>query len=332
MPVREARTRAATRALLIAATLAGVGLVAALVVGLGHLDHAVDLAMMDPDSAAAHAVARRAVVLAAVGIGLMAVSLAAVVVLAGIARSAERERRRLADELGRMTRAAAHAERVSTLGLRTAGIVHDLRSPLGAVLMGCELLHEPEALTPELQARIVGNVERAAERTLDQVNRLLDFTRTEADGGAADPVEAARMASRLVPIDDRRRVDITLEPTGRPVALGEQALVQVLMNLICNGLQAGEAVRVTARWTADGPEICVDDDGPGVPAALRDRIFSPFFTTKRAGEGTGLGLPLCRATLEEAGGALAVEDGPLGGARFVVTVPWAPADRLALAG
>jgi two-component system NtrC family sensor kinase len=312
---------ARARALPSAAALAGGGLLVALLVGAGRLAYATDRA---PDAAQ---VAQQAQVVMALAVGLAAACAVAVAVFAGLAREAERERRRLAAELSRMTRAAAHAERLGTLGMRTAGIVHDLRSPLGAAVMGCELLSEPDGMTPEMQARVVGSLDRALRRTLAQVDQLLDFARTDAACGGADPALAARTASRLVPIDDCRRVQVAIEPNDRQVALGEQALVQVLTNLMGNALQAGQQVEVSAQWAAEGAELLVDDDGPGVPCALREQIFAPFFTTKPAGEGTGLGLALCRAMVEEAGGQLRVDESPLGGARFVVSLPWAAADR-----
>ena len=103
-------------------------------------------------------------------------------------------------------------------------------------------------------------------------------------------------------------------------------LTQVLLNLVLN---AGAAVatkgagRVTlrARSAGDRVRIEVEDDGPGVAPEVRGRLFEPFVTTKDVGEGTGLGLAVCRGLVESAGGEIDLDRTYEGGARFVVTLP-----------
>ena len=102
----------------------------------------------------------------------------------------------------------------------------------------------------------------------------------------------------------------------------------MLLNLVLNALQAmppsGGAVTVSLSVDGDGSaRIVVDDTGPGVPPADRERIFRPFFTTKPGG--TGLGLSVVAKIVEGSGGAVAVGDAEGGGARFTVTLPPAPA-------
>jgi two-component system NtrC family sensor kinase len=123
---------------------------------------------------------------------------------------------------------------------------------------------------------------------------------------------------------------IVASPEGDPVvAVGRmRALESVLVNLVLNAADAmprGGTVRLEARPVLAGNvELRVEDQGPGVPLELRSRVFEPFFTTKDAQHGTGLGLALCRTIVEEHGGRIWVEDGPEGGARFVVSLPAAP--------
>jgi two-component system NtrC family sensor kinase len=80
----------------------------------------------------------------------------------------------------------------------------------------------------------------------------------------------------------------------------------------------GGIVRLSLVASEDEIVIHVDDNGPGVPAGLRDRIFDPFFTTKGVGKGTGQGLGISRSIVERHGGRIDLEDSPLGGARFTV--------------
>jgi signal transduction histidine kinase len=126
-----------------------------------------------------------------------------------------------------------------------------------------------------------------------------------------------------------RAVHVEVDIEGEPlVALPGPRLTQVLLNLVLN---AGAAVattrrddgRVTVRVRAAGDRVRieVEDDGPGVAPGVRDRLFEPFVTTKEVGEGTGLGLAVCRGLVESAGGEIALDTTYTGGARFVVALP-----------
>jgi signal transduction histidine kinase len=125
-------------------------------------------------------------------------------------------------------------------------------------------------------------------------------------------------------------VDIDLDfPARVPnVRGGAGQFSQVFVNLITNACHAvGTSpsdpgrVRITVAATADAVLVHVDDNGPGVPAGLRDRIFDQFFTTKELGKGTGQGLGISRGIVERYGGRIELGDSPMGGARFTVSVP-----------
>jgi CheY-like chemotaxis protein len=111
------------------------------------------------------------------------------------------------------------------------------------------------------------------------------------------------------------------------VSVDADQIQQVFFNVIKNAEQAmidahgrGKLTVVT-RPTADGVEISIQDDGPGVPAEIQRRIFDPFFTTKEAGQGTGLGLTICYGIIEEHGGRIWAENVPAGGAIFRIELP-----------
>jgi signal transduction histidine kinase len=97
----------------------------------------------------------------------------------------------------------------------------------------------------------------------------------------------------------------------------------VLSNLIRNAIEAkGSNARIEIRGAPDGDgwiRILVDDNGPGIPTDARSNVFKPFITTKS--KGTGLGLAICKKIVDEHGGTLAIEDAPIGGARFVMRLP-----------
>jgi signal transduction histidine kinase len=102
-------------------------------------------------------------------------------------------------------------------------------------------------------------------------------------------------------------------------------LKQVVINLVMNAAQAmrggGLVTVATRRHGSREIELVVSDTGPGIPDELRDEIFNPFFTTKPEGEGTGLGLYICRNIIREHGGEIIVEPPAEGGATFTVRLP-----------
>ena len=110
-----------------------------------------------------------------------------------------------------------------------------------------------------------------------------------------------------------------------PVNLDRQMLHQVLSNILRNAFQAVSSspdkgrIEVTVAPEHDGFSITIDDDGPGVPEAMRDSVFDPYVTTKA--EGTGLGLAIVKKIVVEHGGTIDAGPSPLGGARFRIRIP-----------
>jgi two-component system NtrC family sensor kinase len=120
-------------------------------------------------------------------------------------------------------------------------------------------------------------------------------------------------------------------PPDLPAILGDaDQLHQVLANLLINAQQALDLqpqprrIRISARASGDEIEIVVADNGPGIPADLRNRVFDPFFTTKPVGSGTGVGLSISRGIVEAHGGAMNLAPEGEGGAAFVIRLPMAP--------
>ncbi len=117
------------------------------------------------------------------------------------------------------------------------------------------------------------------------------------------------------------------------MALSAPRLTQVLLNVALNagaaiaaapgGGRETDGITVRIRRVGARARIEVDDTGPGVPDAMRERIFEPFVTTKDVGEGTGLGLAVCRGVVEAGGGSIAVDATYAGGARLVIELPLA---------
>jgi signal transduction histidine kinase len=147
--------------------------------------------------------------------------------------------------------------------------------------------------------------------------------------GASEPSMVVRHVAALVaPQLKKAHARLVTEvPAMPPVAIEAQALQQILVNLVQNAAQAftdGGTITIGAKPAPGNiaTQITVTDDGPGIPAADRARVFDLFFTTKAAGTGTGLGLAVCKHLIATAGGSIEVGDGPGGrGAEFRLVIP-----------
>ncbi len=201
-------------------------------------------------------------------------------------------------------------ERLAALGQLSAGVSHELDNPVGVILGYAQLLREE----PPGPARESGEIISAeAQRCRRIIAGLLDFAR--AGGGAPerfDLGEALRpLAASLAEQRPLRRLRWETEGlrAGFMVEMDPDALRAVLLNLALNAAQAmggeGTFSLALSRRSGEGREgvlLTVSDSGGGIPAGAEEKVFEPFYTTKRRGEGTGLGLPLCRKQVEEAGG------------------------------
>jgi nitrogen-specific signal transduction histidine kinase len=234
-------------------------------------------------------------------------------------------------ELAAQRETIFQAEKMSALGELLAGVAHELNNPL-SVVVGHALMLREETTDPEAVRRIE-KIGQAAERCAGIVKSFLAMARSQP--GALAPVDVAETVAAAVEAfeqgPDGGRVGLEVElAEGLPPVLGDgDQIAQVLINLLNNAGQAIEAsgvggtVRVAARL--DRPAgilvLTVADDGPGVPPAIRGRIFDPLFTTKEVGKGTGIGLAFCHRVLAAHGGRIRLESEPGRGATFVLELP-----------
>ena len=206
-----------------------------------------------------------------------------------------------------------------------ASLSHEFKTPLAALRGGIELLqdHGPSMSEAE-RARFLANMEGDATRLARLVSRLMELA--QADMRRAGGGEAADLGAVLARLADAHhgdafRLSVSMDPRLPALAIDPAALETVLATLIENARQAGaQLLSVSAGADAGAIAVVLADDGPGVPEADRVRIFDPFFTSKRASGGTGLGLPIARALVESCGGSLELATSQAG-ARFVLSVP-----------
>ena len=219
-------------------------------------------------------------------------------------------------------------------------LVHDLKSPLTSMLASMDVL-EASLAGPDSREKVemVGFARRGGIRLRTLVDAILDVARLEQGAmplslSAVPLSEAADEAFDLQrPLAEPRRLRLVNEVEAElpPVLADRGLLSRVLQNLVGNAIRfspEGGAIRVGARRDRPGfLEVRVADDGPGLPARLRERVFERFVTGQHAESGTGLGLAFCRLAVEAQGGRIRVEGSPSGGAMFVFTLPEAGETR-----
>jgi signal transduction histidine kinase len=235
-----------------------------------------------------------------------------------------------ADGLARIARldeSVRRLDRLAALGDLVAEIVHEVRNPLVSVKTFVQLLPKRQD-DPEFRTRF----SEVVEGELRRIERLLDVVLEHARPRAAAPrgtvTAVAPVLESVAHLLAHRALEhgVTLTthaPSDLPgVAMSDDGLRQVVLNLALNAIDAtrcGGCVRLVAALAPGGVEVRVEDEGPGVPATLRERVFEPFFSTK-GGRPGGLGLAISRRIVEEAGGVLAITDRIGGGAAFRFTL------------
>lgn len=238
----------------------------------------------------------------------------------------------LMDRLEVRTRQLDSARKLAYLGEISTSIAHDVNNPLGVVLLNASFLKRrleagqlPKVCEPEVQ-----RTWRAARRATLVVQKFLQFSRYSSDDGRVlhRPVDLRRLAEETVELledklrNTRATVRVDAPEELDPVPCDEQGLLQVLLNLASNGLDAspeGGEVVIEVRVEERRVLLRVRDEGEGMAPEVLARVTEPFFTTKE--EGTGLGVSISRSIVESHGGELRYESQPGRGTTATVELP-----------
>ena len=224
-----------------------------------------------------------------------------------------------------------HTERMASIGTVASVVAHELNNALAGAFGCLQLLPRPDdPSAQELLDGVMGELRRAAEI----VRELKGYARVE--DGMTDVVHVGELVERLRRLS-RYHHDASDPAPGLELRLGDDLpelrgngnqLLQALLNLVRNAEQAvaglppaRQTIAIRARTEPGVLVIEVVDRGPGVPAALRSRLFEPFYSTKPAGDGTGLGLTVVQAVAAGHGGRVEIDDTPGGGATFRLVLP-----------
>ena len=247
----------------------------------------------------------------------------------------ERRRRSKAElEARRSLAEVAHMNRRAGIAALSASIAHELNQPLGAILSNAEaaeLLLDRQPLDLPVIKEVLADIRRSDQRAADIITHMRDLLRkNDSEPLEIDLNDVIRRVVELLTPEARLRgisVNTLLDPRRLAVRANAVHLQQVVLNLALNGIEAmrdsthGER-RLTIRTGVANDlhvEVTVSDTGSGLAADTLDRVFEPFFSTKR--DGIGLGLSIARTIIERQGGTISAENRPGGGATFRFILP-----------
>ena len=233
-------------------------------------------------------------------------------------------------EQRRLLQQSLDAERLALVGTMSAKFAHEIRNPLASIQLNVELIGDALRARPgtagEDDEALVRAIASEVQRIRNVVQEYLRFGRLPTVHRAAVDLDAslARRLAVLAPEVQARGIRLVpdLASEGRLVLADADQVWQAIHNLVANAMDAGSrggTIKVATRALPDAVRVEIEDDGPGIPSAIKDRVFTPFFSTKKAG--TGLGLPFARQVLAEHGATLALESSAAG-TRFWFDLPY----------
>jgi len=242
---------------------------------------------------------------------------------------------RMTKELKFHQKQLVRSEKLASLGTLLSGVAHELNNPLSNVSSSAQILAEDiDQLEHDFKMDLINQILEQTDRARDIVRNLLEFSRVSKFNW--QELSLKKLAEQTitllkgqVPSNIEINVDI---PADLKIVVDKQRMQQVFLNLLKNSvdvlgkdgmiwISCREIIREDKDKEGREVEILIEDNGPGIPADIKDKIFDPFFTTKDVGHGSGLGLYIVHDIIDMHGGSIRVETREGQGTTFIVWLP-----------
>ncbi|HIJ95382.1 MAG TPA: sensor histidine kinase [Desulfuromonadales bacterium] len=225
----------------------------------------------------------------------------------------------------------AYNEKMAELGKISASVVHELNAPLSVIISASQMIMREQDV-PEFVQEMIARINSEAQRLSQLTRGLLSYSSYDQVTAEADLNLTVNFILDFLTFEASRRAVVVMRQLDHRLPLiqtDSNQLKQILLNIVMNALQAmetagGTLLVETATAGDDQVRVTISDSGPGIPPEVIERIFDRYFTTKKSGVGTGLGLFVTRELVIQLGGAIRVSSGAEGGTTFIVTLPIAP--------
>lgn len=227
-----------------------------------------------------------------------------------------------------LLRQLAYNEKMAELGKISAGVVHELNAPLSVIISASQMIQREEGV-PEAVLEMLSRISSEAQRLSQLTKGLLNFSSHDETVSDVDLNLTIDFILNFLTFEASRRAVIVLKQydhTLPTIRVDGNHLKQILLNIIMNALHAmeqcgGKLLVETAPGETGIIRLTISDNGPGIPAETIERIFDRYFTTKKPGEGTGLGLFVTKSLVENMGGEIAVTSRTGGGTTVTIALP-----------
>ncbi len=219
------------------------------------------------------------------------------------------------------------SEKLAEVGRMSAGIAHEINNPLSVISYACELLLAEDGYNVD-QQELLERIDTEVERLMSLTSELLSYSGSQEGRKKLTNLNdtIANILKLLRYEINKTQTEASHEITPLPLAnIDNNKFKQIFINLILNAIQAmghGGAIRISTDYVkGEGIYVRFCDNGPGIPEKLREQVFEPFFTSRKDGTGTGLGLYLCRKIITEYEGHLKIIDTTMQGSCFEIFLP-----------
>ena len=239
----------------------------------------------------------------------------------------------MAQELAVGRERLAHAERDSAWAEMARQVAHEVKNPLQPMRMTAQLLQRARGDKDPRADQVADRLARTVLEQTEALDRIASDFRSFAGVAPAQKsmvladswlADLCEQTARLF-ADKKLTLDVACGAGDARIAIDQGAMARVFVNLVQNAIEAAAKpvnVRLASRLEEQRFIVSIDDDGPGVPPDVRDKLFDPYFTTKSSG--TGLGLAICRRLAEAHGGTIRLVSTKPGATRFAIDLPTAP--------